>query len=65
MRRPVRSLIAACGLLLAATAPAAPASAPKDLGRSLDAWAKPLVERGLLSGNLLVAVRDSARLERW
>jgi len=64
MRRPVRSLIAACGLLLAATAPAAPASAPKDLGRSLDAWAKPLVERGLLSGNLLVAVRDSVILER-
>jgi CubicO group peptidase (beta-lactamase class C family) len=37
---------------------------PAALGRSLDRWAKPLVERGLLSGNLLVARRERVLLER-
>jgi CubicO group peptidase (beta-lactamase class C family) len=37
---------------------------PISLGRALDTWAQPLVERGFLSGNLLVARRDSVLLER-
>jgi CubicO group peptidase (beta-lactamase class C family) len=56
--------------LLIAAMPLAPLHAaaasdpPHSLGRALDVWARPLVERGLLSGNLLVAMRDSVLLER-
>jgi len=49
--------------VLAGPAHARPGGAPA-LGPALDAWARPLVERGLLSGNLLVARRDSVILER-
>lgn len=40
------------------------ASNQNALGAALDDWSRPLVERGLLSGNLLVARRDSVLLER-
>jgi len=48
-------------LVLVRPAAAAPAAS---LGSALDTWAKPLAERGLLSGNLLVTRGDSVLLER-
>lgn len=44
--------------------PPAPSVNAAALGRSLDAWAKPLVASGQLSGNLLIARRDRVLLER-
>jgi CubicO group peptidase (beta-lactamase class C family) len=63
-------MIAFALLFLSATAlsprPAAQAAAPDaaELGRALDAWVQPLVDSGLLAGNLLVARRDTILLER-
>lgn len=56
----VYACVALAATLFVHPAPAAPAG----LGATLDAWAKPLLERNLLSGNLLVAARDSVILER-
>ena len=47
-----------------AWAAAPPALDAARLGRELDAWARPAVQAGLLSGNLLVAHRDQVILER-
>lgn len=62
-RRPtlIALLIALAPLIWPSPATSADANG---LGPALDAWARPLVERGLLSGNLLVARRDSVLLER-
>jgi CubicO group peptidase (beta-lactamase class C family) len=59
-----RSLAAILLMVLAPAAIGAPTADPRNLGRDLDSWARPLVERGLLSGNLLIAHRDSVLLER-
>jgi CubicO group peptidase (beta-lactamase class C family) len=57
----------AIGIILHGPAPAVGAEPAADiaaLGATLDAWAKPYVERGLLSGNLLIARRGDIVLER-
>lgn len=58
------ALIASLGLALAPAVAGAPPPSPSGLAPTLDAWVQPLVARGLLSGNLLVARRDSVLLER-
>ncbi len=62
LRRVVARLLPALTALIL-TVPAAVA-APASIGSRLDAWARPLVEHDLLSGNLLVAHGDSVILER-
>jgi len=58
-------LLLAVNLRPALAAPAAGhPSSDSDLARALDAWAKPLVARGDLSGQLLVARRGRVILER-
>ena len=51
-------------VVLASAAVRGSDASPRNLGRELDSWARPLVTRGLLSGNLLIARRDSVLLER-
>ncbi len=62
-RASLATLIGALFPLVAlAAGPAAPN--PERLGRAIDAWAKPLVASGQLSGNLLIAHRDRVLIER-
>lgn len=62
----VVSLVASCTLALTSLGsdPARASEPPAHLAPALDAWAKPLLDAGLLSGNLLVAHDDSILLER-
>src|SRR5262245_58091721 len=66
----VRPALVAVALIVATmnSAPAATAASPPPasarLGRALDAWARPFVSAGQLSGNLLVVKGRSIVLER-
>ena len=51
-------------LLIAAFAAPLAAAEDRALGRAVDAWAKPLVDSGHLSGQLLVSRRGAVVLER-
>jgi CubicO group peptidase (beta-lactamase class C family) len=63
-----RPCLTSAAVLLALATVAAPAQAQSDdarrITRDLDAWARPLVEAGHLSGQVLIAKRDRIIVER-
>lgn len=66
--RTIPALVAALTLIVACGAAPAPSKKSADLdpklGRAIDAWAKPLVDNGHLSGQLLVARNGKVLVER-
>src|SRR5262245_3498689 len=62
--RIVMRMLCLCALALASTAASKPAAGPKDVSRVVDTYAKPLLGRGDLSGQLLILRKGQVLVER-